>query len=164
MKSKLLKVFLWVIGVPAAIIGIYIAYVVFMFAVVFPVKGVLSERRVFNADKKELLDACRLVISNYDQYTNKCGGTLRPDEKWLEAWDIQGKHEVEQTPPIPRAIRQLNPSGIILATNYMRVGLRYPFRTDILCYAEGVERDQRLGGGLTPLTNGLWFWDRRGGQ
>jgi hypothetical protein len=112
-------------------------------------KNVHGYQLLSEINPQELVADCRMMIANRNKYKNDNIGELdfREDETVLSS----EKGSIGTN--IPLSIRKLEPSYILICTNYIKIGLPAPLHTKIVGFPEGVE-----GYGAEKLTNGLWRW------
>jgi hypothetical protein len=139
---------------------IAVVFSMILFSVCTFIRDDIGQRKIFKADRKELLASCRQMIANYDKYTNDWAdtGALVEGEKGIELTDWKKGQSMKKSPPIPDPIKSLDPSDIIVATNHVIIQPHYPMRTRIIGFSEGTKETIRLGGRVTQLTNGLYFY------
>ncbi len=121
----------------------------------------LGKRHILNANHTELLCASRQMIAKYKQYTNEWAMTssLVDGEKALSFWDINNGYRYKTDQRLPEAVREMSPRYVVVGTNYLYIMPKYPERSCIVAYYEGVSTNTvpRFRGVKTLLTNDLWF-------
>jgi hypothetical protein len=166
MNRKAKRIGLWVVSAILLPIVLYVGYGVGSLFVYLPIQNAIWRSRIFNADKIELLIACRQMISNCDKYTNEVDGTssrLRDGQKELDLWDWNKNAPRAVSPPLPPAIEYFRPSYLVIGTNHLILQPHYPTRTRIIAYSENTVPFPLFTGTMTTLTNGLYFKDLNSG-
>ena len=119
-------------------------------------------RRLYAADPKELLAACRVVMTNYPAY--------RSDPNWGGG----GPHPDPTDPKMPEAIRKLQPDGVIihvadpnrddLAESYRYGFVQVIFARDafIAAFPEGKDPKEEKHFGK-KIIEGLYYFECNGG-
>jgi hypothetical protein len=141
--------------VVGALLCAYLLYVLIPFGIYFA-KSIYWHNQVFREDRTQLLAACQQMMINYDTYTNQWRDTsgLATNEK---AWDIDS----DTRSALPLSIQRIHPHYIVLGTDHINIALHYPLGTSILGYkTDGARPPPQYDGALTPLTNGVWYWNR----
>ena len=162
MKIKLSKVYMWAAIILVAPIALYVVTVCIGLFVWLPVENVLWKKRIFAADRQELLMACRTIIADYAKYTNSVDSSfwgLRKDEKGMELWDWHNDQPRDLSPPLSAVIKNLNPTSIIIGTNRVIIQPKRPARTRIVAFSDVIGENPRPGAIMHKMTNGLYFID-----
>ena len=127
-----------------------------------PVRKHLTSQRILRANPVELLNACRSVISCYDEFQNEWHMTdsLFHGDKALVISGNSSRSNDQIDKHIPATILQLKPQDIIVNSNYM-FSCHFG-RVRILAIGENCDVASLpfaglLDGNSTFLTNGLWL-------
>jgi len=130
----------WWIGV--GLLGVLSLYCIMGLAwwlVVSPIKAHYVQQRLLQADRRELLMACREMMSNFPVSSSVQSITKYPKDD-------------EFGSDIPAAILQLKPMYLTVQTNQVYVRLYGAPRVAFIGFAQG-----EMGYGTKQLTNGLWL-------
>ncbi|MCX6899712.1 MAG: hypothetical protein NT105_13565 [Verrucomicrobia bacterium] len=148
------KVLLWIGGVLVAVPVVLIIGAVLYVRITVWTTHVSAMHRLYAADPKELLAACRIVMTNYPSY--------RPDPNWGKKDNIPDPTD----PKMPEVIRKLQPRGVIVRTvesiGYDDVEIVLGRDAIITALPEGKIPEGRSFNGKKIL-EGLYYFECKGG-
>ena len=109
-------------------------------------------RRLGGESPESVLKTCREMIVRWqDMVPRLVGLRHEPNPTFLVASSDPGFSDY-----VPPMIRKMNPTSVVVTTNYVHVIVCMPFRRmGILAFREGAEQ----WGGTEKLCDGLWLWN-----